>query len=102
MMNEKDDRFGTQAGFEAAREAHGVDNPVFRMGMYVPTREEVATRSLTDLTTLLDLWMWESPTELIPSRAQIEQVRSILAARPDAHLPEAQALIATCDQYVKE
>lgn len=44
MTHSPDDRFGMpESAFQAARESHGLDNPVIRMGMYVPTREEVDT-----------------------------------------------------------
>ncbi len=43
-MTDPDDRFGMPpSAFQAARESHGLDSPVFRMGMYVPTCQEVAT-----------------------------------------------------------
>lgn len=101
-MSDENDRFGTDTAFRAAMESHGLDNPMVRMGMYVPTREEVATRRISDLAATLDMWMWESPTELIPTAAQITEVRAILAGRVDAHLPEAVALIAECDRYLGE
>lgn len=55
---------------------------------------------MRDLVTVLDLWIWESPAELIPSYDQIRQVRSILASRPDAETPAIQAIIAECDRYL--
>ncbi len=85
-MREDNDRFGTPDGaFEAARASHGADNPILRVGMYVPTRAEVATRPADELSWVLECWMWESPAELIPSYAQIREVR---------------ALIAMCDDYL--
>ena len=99
-MNDENDRFGTDRAFRAAAESHGLDNPIFRMGMYVPTREEVATLPIAKLADIIDIWMWEGPTELIPTAEQIAAVRRILAARVDAHLPEVVALIAECDRYV--
>lgn len=37
-MTDPDDRFGMpESAFKAARESHGLDSPVFRAGMYVPT-----------------------------------------------------------------
>jgi hypothetical protein len=99
-MSDEKDRFGTDEAFRAAVDSHGVDNPTVRMGMYVPTREEVATLPIDDLAVILDLWMWESPTELIPTNEQIAEVRAIIAARADAHLTAAAALIAECDRYL--
>lgn len=43
-MTNPDDRFGMPASaFQAAMESHGLDSPVFRAGMHVATRYEVAT-----------------------------------------------------------
>lgn len=101
-MTDPDDRFGMPASaFQAARESHGVDNPTFRMGMYVPTRIEVATRSAAELYPIVIDWMWESPSELIPDNTQIADLRAILVARPDADAADVQQLIAACDDYLK-
>lgn len=98
MTNEDDDRFGMPASaFEAARESHGHHNPVYRMGMYVPTRHEAATLSPQELYPILIDWIWDSPSELIPDDAQLTELRSILIARPDADDPALQDLIGECD-----
>ena len=99
-MHDIDDRFGSDRALRAAMASHGADNPMVRMGMYVPTRGEVASLPPDELSILLDLWIWESPTELISSYAQIREVRETLATRSDAHQPEVRALIAVCDDYV--
>jgi hypothetical protein len=100
--HDPNDRFGMpDSAFEAALESHGRDNPVIRVGMYVPTREEVRTLPPEDLDLILDFWMWESPTELIPSREQIAAVRSVLLSRPDAEMPEVRAIVAACDDYLE-
>jgi hypothetical protein len=102
MTNNPDDRFGMPASaFQAARESHGVNSPVIRMGMYVPTRHEVATLPAAELLPIVIDWMWESPSELIPDNTQIAALRAILAARPDAGSPELDPLIAACDDYLK-
>lgn len=96
-----DDRFGvSNDAIRAAMDAHGRDNPIFRIGMYVPTRREVVTLAPYDLAMILDCWMWESPTELIPSHDQIRDVRSVLVARPDAETRQVQAMIEECDRYL--
>ncbi|MBQ4855779.1 hypothetical protein IMW82_13965 [Rhodanobacter sp. B2A1Ga4] len=101
-MTDPDDRFGMpESAFKAARESHGLDSPVFRAGMYVPTRHEVATLPATQLSSIVIDWMWESPSELIPDNAQIGALREILLARSDVDLPEVQQLIAECDDYLK-
>lgn len=88
-MHDPEDRFGMPASaFQAAREGHGLDNPVERLGMYVPTRREVATLPADALFSVLVDWLWESPTELIPSNPQIANVRQVLQARPDAQDPD--------------
>lgn len=102
MHRDKDDRFGMpESAFEAALESHGRDNPVFRVGMYVPTREEAAKMPPAELRTILIDWMWESPSELIPNDQQIADVRSILVSRPDAESPVIHQLIAECEAYLK-
>lgn len=43
IHRDEDDRFGIpESAFQAALDSQGRDNPVFRLGMYVP-RREVAT-----------------------------------------------------------
>lgn len=102
MSEDEDDRFGMpQSAFDAALDSHGRDNPVFRIGMYVPTRKEVAKMPPSDLWHILIDWMWESPSELIPNNDQISAVRSILAARSDSDSPEVRRLVAECDEYLK-
>jgi hypothetical protein len=102
MTHSPDDRFGMpESAFQAARESHGLDNPVIRMGMYVPTREEVATRPAAELYAVVIDWMWESPSELIPDNTQIAELRAILLSRTDADNPDVQQLIAACDDYLK-
>ena len=71
------------------------------MGIYVPTRKEVATLPPADLRTIIIDWMWESPSELIPSREQISQVRTVLAERPDSDDDVIDNLIRECDDYIK-
>ncbi|MDE2225250.1 MAG: hypothetical protein KGK35_10510 [Xanthomonadaceae bacterium] len=101
-MTDPDDRFGMPASaFKAARESHGLDSPVFRMGMSVPTRHEVATLPAVRLLPIVIDWMWESPSELIPNNIQIGELRTILMARPDANDADVQQLIAECDGYLR-
>ncbi|MEY2161263.1 MULTISPECIES: hypothetical protein [unclassified Rhodanobacter] len=103
MTPSPDDRFGMpDSAFAAARESHGRDNPVLRMGMYVPTRGEVASLPAAELYSIMVDWMWESPSELIPNNTQIAELRAILLARPDADDLEVQRLIAECDGYLKD
>ena len=97
------DRFGTpESAFEAARQSHGLNNPAARMGMYVPTRADVENMPALALSTVIDLWFWESPTELIPTQHQITEVRSVLLARSDALTPEIMQIVAECDHFLKD
>jgi hypothetical protein len=91
------DRFGMREGaIRAAIEGH---RGVLRAGMYVPTREEVATWPPETLYSIVMDWMWESPSEIIPNKDQIAEVLAILEARPDAD--EHMKLIAECREYLK-
>lgn len=94
-----DDRFGVpESAFVAAQKAHGSAQTV-RCGVYVPTRSEVRSMPLETLRPLLIEWLWESPSELIPTDQQISQVKAELEARPDA---DAMAgLIEECRQYIE-
>ncbi|MBN8924078.1 MAG: hypothetical protein J0I96_13450 [Rhodanobacter sp.] len=101
-MTDPNDRFGMPASaFKAARESHGVNSPVFRAGMYVPTRYEVSTLPIAQLSPIAIDWMWESPSELIPDNNQIGELRALLAARPDADESTLRELIIACDDYLK-
>lgn len=90
-----------EEAFRQAVESHGANNPVIRMGMYVPTRSEVATMDPTELLEILDLWIWESPTELIPRAGMIDEVRDVLRSRPDGRTEAVQEIIALCDDYLR-
>lgn len=97
------DRYGMPEGaFKAAFDSHrpAAEAGIIRMGMYVPTRGEVRSMSPGELYQLLDMWFWESPTELIPSREMIEMVRFDLEARPDKDFPSVRTLIHICDEIL--
>lgn len=101
MNQDPNDRFGMpESAFKAALESHGRDNPFIRMGMYVPTRAEVASLPPAELFEILDPWFWESPSELIPSRDQVQEVRKVVAARPDAESPDVAEILALCDELL--
>lgn len=67
---------------------------IWRDGCYVPTRAEVAEAPAERLWGWLLGWWLESPTELIPTDAQIADVVAILRARPEAATPDIQRIIA--------
>ncbi|MBI3728511.1 MAG: hypothetical protein HY254_09315 [Burkholderiales bacterium] len=64
----------------------------------IPTRKEVAKLKPKKITTILINWMCKSPTEIIPSRTQIQEVRDILTTREDA--AELSGLITMCNYYI--
>lgn len=100
MEHDPKDRFGTpEEAFHGAVESHGRNNPVVRIGMYVPTRHQVATLAADDLVSILDRWFFESPTELIPSMEQVRQVREVLTQRPDRRSEAVRELIELCDAW---
>ncbi|MQA37066.1 hypothetical protein [Rugamonas aquatica] len=63
----------------------------------VPTRKEVLSMPANELSPLLIGWMVHSPTEIIPSKVQIELVLELLYQRSDTN--ELAAVIAMCKQY---
>ena len=95
-----DARYGmAEHQFRAAAEAH---QPawVHRMGTFVPTRREVSTGATDDLEAILDIWFWESPTDLIPTDTQIAAARHDLKNRADAETEAVQALISLCNDLL--
>jgi len=86
-----DDRFGISAA--AIRTEVERHRGIIRSGMYVPTRHEVRTAPLSWLAPVLQDWVWESPTLLIPSETMVEEVIAELTARPDADAAEVRKLI---------
>ena len=66
--------------------------------IYVPTRKEVAKLGCKKITAILIDWMCRSPTEIIPSRTQIMEVRDILLAREDA--AKLSGIITMCNYYI--
>lgn len=102
MKPDVGDRFGMpESAFEAARQSHGYDNSVYRMGMYVPTKGEVATLSPQDLYQIVIDWIWDSPSELIPNDAQLTELRAILISRSDADNSIIQDLIDECSTCLR-
>lgn len=99
MKADDQDRFGMpESAFAAAQNSHGSARTV-RAGMYIPTRAEVASMAPETLRPIMMDWLHESPSELIPSTAQISQVKAILEGRPDA--AEVAGLVEECRQYIE-
>lgn len=102
MQPDPIDHFGIpDSAFEAAKESHGPGNPVERAGMDVPMRAEVLSLSPDTLHGILIDWMWESPSELIPSNEQIASVIALLRQRPDAEDEAVLGLIHSCEVYLE-
>lgn len=87
-----DDRFAVSP--EAIRAAVERHRGILRAGLYVPTRAEVLTMPIRWVADVLIDWVWESPSELIPSDEQVAAVIAALEARPDAATDEVRRLIA--------
>jgi hypothetical protein len=96
-MKEQDDyRFGfTENDINSEIKEHA---GIFRAGCYIPTRLEVMSMPVDDLYFILDGWMWESPSSLIPTRDQIAEVKNVVKERPDQF--ECKKLIKSCDAYI--
>lgn len=98
-MKNANDRFGmSEENLTAMRKRKHQKGKRFPYHLYVPTRKEVATMPADELTEILTGWMCRSPIEIIPSRSQIIEVRSILLERQDAaNLTE---IIEMCRNYI--
>ena len=96
-MNYPDDyRFGFDLdAMKAELEDH---QPIFRMGCYIPTAREVLTMHPKDLEITLELWMWESPTMLIPNNEQIAEVITVIQSRHD--VDRCNDVLNNCFRYI--
>lgn len=93
------DRFGVPDAL--IREVIEEHRGLIRIGCYVPTRREVATADPALLGPALHDWWWESPTRLIPTDDQVDEVLAILRGRPDAGAEEIQRIIAMAPETPK-
>jgi hypothetical protein len=83
-----------RAAKEAARRKNGSN-----LHSRVPSRREVATLETSEITAVLIGWMCHSPIEIIPSRAQIAEVKLVLLQRSDA--AQLSDLMNKCDHYIR-
>jgi hypothetical protein len=97
-MTESDDRFGVSR--KTIERLFHDQNWLLRDGTYVPTKEEVRTLPITQLSAIIISWMWESPSELIPNNSQIESVVQILQEREDADTTACTTLLKECKKYL--
>lgn len=97
MRNEQEsDRFGVPLSNVLA--AENWCKTYDKKPCYVPTRKEVANLPPKKITAVLIAWMCDCPTEIIPSRSQIAEVKTVLLARQDAD--QLSALITMCNNYI--
>lgn len=90
--------FGIPESNLRAAEQSGERQRRHKFHTYVPTRKEVATLKPGKLKTILTGWMCNAAIEIIPSRTQIAEVKSVLMLRPDAD--ELRDIISMCDCYI--
>jgi len=69
-----------------------------RLNARVPTRKEVSSLPSSELRPLLVEWITHSDTEIIPSKAQIYDVLTVLRTRED--FAEIQDVAEMCANYV--
>jgi len=98
-MVERADYFGTpRENMQAALKWTDKHKAKHQFHTRVPTRKEVATLPVVELTSLMIGWMEHSPVEIIPSRMQIILACEILQGRSDRLA--LQSLIRKCSHYV--
>lgn len=76
------------------------DVPIYLVGTYVPTREEVRSMTPQRLHALLDQWMWQSPALLILNNGKISDVIAIPEHCADAATRAVPQILANCRRYV--
>ncbi|WP_211475083.1 hypothetical protein [Collimonas humicola] len=97
-MRPEFDRFGIPGENIRAAEEAVKRLPLHELHSYVPTRKEVATLAANEITEMLTGWMCRSPIEIVPSRSQIIEVKTVLLNRPD--VPELSGLVMMCERYI--
>ncbi len=98
-MKNLHDRFGVpDENLQALLKWKGKKRKCYPFHLYVPTRKEVANLTPAELKDILTGWMCHSPVEIIPSRSQIAEVRSILMERKD--VGNFTDLVEMCRNYI--
>ena len=98
-MQEDFERFGIPTeNIEAAQKWAKKHRKKYEYHTHVPTRKEVLSLPLAQLTPLLVGWMVRSPIEIVPSRIQVEQVIELLQQRDDGDA--SRKLLEMCRNYV--
>jgi hypothetical protein len=97
-MNNK--RFGIPE--EILRKVVRSNSGLIRSGVYVPTEQEVRELDSTILRNILIEWLYECPSELIPTDDQVEQVIAILKSRDDTDNKLVTEMIFDCNAVLKK
>lgn len=97
-MGKSADHFGIPDSNIRAAEKWAKKDKYNQYHCQVPTRKEVMNMQAEEISRILLGWMCNSPTEIIPSRTQIMEVREILQKRSDAG--QLDALITMCNYYI--
>lgn len=89
--------FGIPLSNIEAAQSHAVVGR-FRLNVFVPTRKDVASLPPAELTRVLIDWMNRSATEIIPSKAQIQEVLKLLRTRADFN--KLKKVSEMCSNYI--
>lgn len=96
MKFSDDYRFGfSEENIKAEIDGH---KPIIRAGCYIPTVKDVRELPVKELSFIVDEWLWESPTPLIPNNEQIREVILVLEIRTDQK--DCADLLKACYEYV--
>lgn len=101
--NQDDARFGMhpdQLNAAMASSAVAAAKGIVRMGMYVPTRFEVRTWPALPLSYMLDLWLYDCPSEIIPSDNQVREIIFELERRPDKDEQIILNIVEFLNEYI--
>ena len=98
-MEDREDRFGVPAeNLKAAIKRVRQQRRKYACNTHVPSRREIATLAPDAVRHVLLNWMEHSPTEIIPSRAQIALIREVLLQREDVR--QLGPLLEMCRHYI--
>ncbi|MFZ6675461.1 hypothetical protein [Undibacterium sp. Xuan67W] len=94
----EEDRFGVPSSNIHAAEKWIKRTKNAEFTCYVPTKSEVLHLNSDKLVKILIDWMCKSPTEIIPSKSQISEVKNLLLQREDVH--QLSGIITMCNHYI--
>jgi hypothetical protein len=93
-------RFGVPE--EVLLKAIKINSGLIRSGIYVPTEQEVRELDSAILRNILIEWLYECPSELIPTDEQVERVIAILKSREDTDNKLVTEMIFDCKAVLKK